>query len=818
MNRRLTLTGKNANEVYYISYPKNLMIFLKYDFTIFMERSIDLCRLYMKTGEYHPEEVAEIRSTVAGCHKYVEQNIHGVFEKLVIDCWIEYICRQNEIGVVTLWNNFIPCKNDFEKAVFSRLCEYRHNFAINQWVNLLKIQEYALCKVDFVFGSEARDVQAASARVNYFDLMFNVTANEMGFDLSGIAENKVYNMGRIPNSPIVMRNVSREIVRNVLSDVKYLDDNKFKAKKGNFASDQTAMDAFSAIKAYIPSENDNIVGTMIKSMSEVPKKVYVPAGLKAVIDLEIDALIESGAVLQRCNRCREYFTRDEDYDYDYCDRINREGRSCLDLMNENAKKEKSIGRAADSTLLGMRCDWLYKEMSSRVNVDINQRDFTDWYKYLTLIRDNVLNGTATMEDFESFVEYSLSMSFNPQKNNLQEGSNRQYEASPAQYQPPKYVQSEKYNQPTKTVQNNNIQQPALNVDYTEKRDVKPFIFERVNRNSLEDREFISPQPSRNEYIPVPPPPSSKIIRGAAPVSGLHEVDYDNSAVTIPYGEEKSSKPDTPQAVLKAVLENNAVNDDNEDDVKIYDIDTVKVFEPGSLTKPKRSAEKSRFKPLALRRERQEPAPEKETAVESVNPPKPVKIAEENKHPPSYEQYEQPKQESNIREAQAINIPPIRQDIKKQHAVSAYRNAGVFSSAEQANNVPVPETQKIPPRAEVKSGQERDRGGNLWETSETRKIPMPESKSESNVNREIEHTISNPILNRAIEQTQELDFSENDNFDSILKNIDRKDGFEQIPTDSDGVPVSHKTKRVMDAIFKPSKNSMFFNINRNDEEQ
>jgi hypothetical protein len=226
MNRRLNLTGKNSNDVYMIAFPHNLLGFIKYDFAAFMERANDLCRLYVKTGDYKPEEVAEIRASIGGCHKYYEQNIRSVFEKIVIDCWIEYICRQNDYGVVTMWNNYLPCRNDFERAVFTRLSEYRHNRAINQWVNLLRVQEYATRKTDFIFSQKLRGSAQAASRANYFDLIFNVAANEMGFDLSALADNHVFSIGRTPNAPFILSGVSREIVRNLLSDTQPLPDAK----------------------------------------------------------------------------------------------------------------------------------------------------------------------------------------------------------------------------------------------------------------------------------------------------------------------------------------------------------------------------------------------------------------------------------------------------------------------------------------------------------------------------------------------------------------------------------------------------------------
>ena len=46
----------------------------------------------------------------------------------------------------------------------------------------------------------------------------------------------------------------------------------------------------------------------------------------------------------------------------------------------------------------------------------------------------------------------------------------------------------------------------------------------------------------------------------------------------------------------------------------------------------------------------------------------------------------------------------------------------------------------------------------------------------------------------------------DDFAKILDNIERNDGFdeEDLPLDPDGIPLSHKTKHVMDAIMKNTR--------------
>ena len=706
MNTRINLTGKNSNDIYSVTYPNNLLYFMKYDFNLFMERCVDLCKLYMKTGEYRQEEAAEIRNSVAGCHKYFEQNLRGAFEKIVIDCWVEYICRQNEIGVITLWNNYIPCKNDFERAVFMRLSEYRHGHAINQWVNILKVQEYANIKVDFIFGGKLKSSAEAAARANYFDLMFNVVANELGYDLNSVAENKVFSMGRTPNSPFIMSSVSREIVRNLLTDLRYGDEKGRKTVKNDVTSDQTAMDAFSSMKAFLPPRGDNIVETMIKSLTESPTKVYMPASLKAAIDLEIDVIIENEAYLQRCELCKEYYMRSEDYDFDYCDKLSKSGRSCREVMVKKAGQEKKIPReSVDAALLSERCDRLYKEMSARINVEFTQRDFSDWCRYMNTIRDNILNGLATLRDFENFAEYSRSMSFLP-------GSVR------------------------------NTGETTIKKRVEEDRDdrgraVKPFVFERVDRKDIVKAEpkveyYDEEEEPEAPVVPVVSRVSSRVIRGVNP-------EPYSTGVVIPHGGEiphgtVEEPPPSPLNIIKTP------SVPSEDGMKIY---SVKGKEP----------------------------PKPEEYVKVFNPKKPPKISA----------------------------------VKANNATSG--NTARSISPPASSPVAIPKRNEEPPVPE----KPRIPAFNVPPPAPALSVPKPQSKKEPEKLR-TDYSVQRIYASQKAEETQEIGFTD------ILRGLERKDGFsdENIPTDSDGVPVSHKTKRVMDAIFKPSKPSLFININKGDE--
>ena len=472
MNRQLNITGKNSSEIYTLLYPNNLINFCKYDFTLFLNHCTDLCRLANRTGEYSVEDVYSIRNSISGCHKYYEQNMRTKFEKIVIDCWIEYLCRQNEVSTGGLWQSFMRCRNEFEKAVFSRLSEYRHNRAINEWVNLLKLQEYAQRKVDFVFGTNITSAAEAGCRANYFDLMFNIAANEQGFPVDEIGSSNIYSIGRVPNSPFILTNASREIMRNVLNNMDY-SDRVYKSKPNPNLSDRTAMDAFSVIKNYIPDKNDSLVNTIIKSLSGSPQKVYIPTSFKAVIDLEIDATIESGGFIRKCPRCGEFYLKDSEYPYDYCNRMQKDGSICIEVMNNGMETPPALpndsepaftiiepkNEPLDKAYVNEKLEALYKEMAQRVNVDMTQRDFSMWYQAELRLKEQLLIGAAGEEDLEKFIELSRSDEFASKKK------------TPAPLPPPKEEDV---------------------VEFTESgKEVKKFVFERVERPVQQPKQSLA---------------------------------------------------------------------------------------------------------------------------------------------------------------------------------------------------------------------------------------------------------------------------------------------------------------------------------------
>ncbi len=756
MTRQLNLTGKNSNEIYTLVYPNNLITFCKYDFTPFLNHCTDLCRLANRTGEYNVDDVYAIRNSISGCHKYYEQNMRTVFEKIVVDCWIDYLCRQSEASVSALWQSFMRCKNDFEKAVFARLSEYRHNRAINEWTNLLKLQEYARQKTDFIFGVRLSGPSEAAARANYFDLMFNVAANEQGFSVSDIGASCVYSVGRVPNSPFVLSSASREILRNVLNG---MDDANPRSKRrlGAELSDQTAMDAFDAVKDHIPDKNDSLVKTIIKSMSGLTQRVYLPVSFKAVIDLEIDALLESGGILQKCLRCGEYFLKDDEYRYDYCNRPQKDGTVCLDfaegepapvvkepeVLPEPEEVKTLPKKPLEKEYVNETLDSLYKEMAARVNVDMTQRDFSRWYQRELRLKELILFGQAGEDELQKFIEISRGDEFASKK------------------QPPLFEKHE--------------DDKTIAVTETGK-EVKRFVFERVERSEeppvketlasseqaaneavqrlFAARQAAPPRPAAQPYYPSPQPYSyqsqqpygqpkqiTRIIRGGAANAGYKERPFDVSAkpktVVIPNGEENLRKAPPVQQTQSAREE--PVNDE---DVKLYrDEEDVKIFTP-----------------------RQSPYEEK------IRRP--------------LEEYKRGRESGTSSE-----------EMPSRPEFSDYIEQSMYEASEPENT------------ENGESAREVQIDGQLLadDVGESRPAPAASAKALSAY-----RTLAIPKVSTDDKKIEKADFS------GVLKGISRSDGFrsDEEELDSNGMPISHKTQHVMNALFGPTRVSPFVKIMKN----
>ena len=401
MERVLNLAGKNSSEIFQLRYPFSLLTFCDYDLSYFAENAVAVCDEALHSGELDTDRVTDLRNSLRNMHVYIEHNLRTVYDKIVLDCWIDYICRRDNIGTSGLWNRFIDCKTPFEKSVFVRLCEYRYNKGINEWLNLVRVQDYAKNKVYFLFSKELSGVEEASARRNYFDLMFSVTARELGCRLEDLGVTQVFSAGRAPSAPFMYPSISKDIVKNLLSDFDYSDDY---SDIGSYEalSDQIAMDAFSHMKSGLQQELSSY-NMSRPAMESAPGKIYMPCGLKAAVDLEIDALLESGGWLARCKRCGRYYVKDSEYTEDYCS-LPGKGRTCLEIY------EAEHPRTRVTPEMERECREIMDEMYDRVTTGtLSLKEYEGWRLYLEAMKGKVNNGEIQPDDLTAFIAYSRSM-------------------------------------------------------------------------------------------------------------------------------------------------------------------------------------------------------------------------------------------------------------------------------------------------------------------------------------------------------------------------------------------------------------------------
>ena len=735
----LNIASRTTNELYTVSVPANLLNFCNFDFTYFMEESSRLCRECMKTGDYPSDEVNAVKSAITNCHKYFENNMRGIFDKVVVDSWIEYICRQGEMGTTTLWNTFSKCKNSFQRIVFQRLSEYRSHRAINQWVNLLKMQEYARRKIDFIFGGKLNNVSEAVGRLNLFDLMFSVAANEQGYSLDAIGSVKVFKGGRLPNSPFVFGGAAKEVVRNLFKEVHFADKLPYMSRYEGPMSDWEAMDSFAVIKGHLPEHSDNVANTIMKSMAKLPETVYLPSGFKAMIDLEIDTLVNSGAFLQRCKRCKEYYIRDDYYNSDYCDNVHRDGTTCREIM-ENSMGSLEPLTPEQLAYIKETSETVYREMSAKLGTGLSQRDFSEWLGNFNVIRNKVLGSEADISVFDEFVRYT-----------------REY-TLPGKLEIELEPEPEPENEKKELTEGNRV--------------VKPYQFTKIDRNELvqqgllkKEREDSGEDPVPPEAVAAPPAPQvARIIRGAHPTS-YHEIPVGNEkpAPQVFKAESFTAAENAGEAARAAIQSLKAEEPPEEpakkenERVRLPELDEF--TELAAIQRERKSPPKVKLPDFGLQEQTKSPEPEKRDKVKLYD-------REEELRPLEFGRQESQVERPDFGQKRRAHQPDFVVDDDDTD----------FVNLEERLENPAP---KAP------AGMNRAaRVVNAYKTLNDT------PKSAEQTANEQDETASRVM----------------DDFAKILDNIERNDGFDEddVPLDPDGIPLSHKTKHVMDAIMKNTR--------------
>lgn len=426
------------NNFYRLDLSRTLLHFIEYDFTYFWEQCIEAGRSARKNGRLPQNIISNAKTAIVGAHPYIEACINSDYAEIAVDCIIEYICHSERIGLEELWARCISPKNLYETAIFRRISEYKTKRAMNRWASIVRLQEYARNKTEFIYGTdEPRDIisdEIIRARKEYFDLALSVAANEIGCPNEAMPSVRVYSPATLPNAAFAVSKVAKTIYRR-FSDVLAQSQDMSGLKNMEKLSDQTAMEAYSYVKNMTrPGELD--MNFALETIRMNPPELYMPDSLKAVIDLEFDLMYKNGIVLRKCENCGRYFTAKDDNTR--CDRVNSSGKTCRRQYEElcEAIAQEAVKDTAKDTeeprqlvMEGIspapvipeppkpvpvavpketekRGQKLYSALYKRINKGIDENEFKEWSQYLSNMKRNLKTGEATLAQFEEFLDYS----------------------------------------------------------------------------------------------------------------------------------------------------------------------------------------------------------------------------------------------------------------------------------------------------------------------------------------------------------------------------------------------------------------------------
>ncbi|MBZ4671310.1 MAG: hypothetical protein JG769_1614 [Oscillospiraceae bacterium] len=400
----IVFVAKNNNNFYKLELAKTIISFVEYDFTYFWEQCMELGRDLRNTGRVIPSQFYVIRNLILKCHPYYEAGANTEFDEIVLDCIIEYICRSENMGLEELWARCISPKNGYEKAIFHRISEYKTNRAINEWANLMRVQEYARRKLAFIFDGEPVKEHVYHARKGYFDLAFSVAAKELGFPSSELPCAKRSSPSLLPDAPFMISRVSKGILKRISEAIDSADEPAYN-RITDCMKDQIALNAFSYIKNLSRPEEPELAAAA-EVFSSLSQEVYMPESFKAAIDLEIDKMLENGIFLQKCENCGKYFIVESGYKGRFCNRVNASGLTCREQADAQRAEEKKSPILEE---MDERCKKIREKLEARVGDYFSEAEFGEWNQYLNNMIQNIQNGYSSAEDLEGFLDYSEKM-------------------------------------------------------------------------------------------------------------------------------------------------------------------------------------------------------------------------------------------------------------------------------------------------------------------------------------------------------------------------------------------------------------------------
>lgn len=446
-NRTVRFAVNDNVNFYKIELSKTLLHFAEFDFTYFWEQCLEAGKTARKTGRLPQNLVTNAKTITCRSHPYIEACIGTDFSEIVTDCIIEYICHSERIGLEELWARCISPKNPYESAIFRRISEYKTNRAMNRWTSIVRLQEYAKNKMEFIFGTEEPGINLSEdvvrARKEYFDLTISVAANELGCPAAALPSVKLCTPATLPNAAFAVGKVSKSIYRR-FSDVlaEGRDLSAMEKRDCSGIRDQLAMEAYSYVKN-MTRPNDIEMNFALETIRENPAELYFPDSLKAALDLEFELMVKYGIYMRRCENCGRFFSAIDDNPR--CDRVNSSGKTCRQQYEElvesiTVEARNAFPQAAEDTSersaeaptesidsipipppvrhepvavppeTEKRAQKLYNSLYKRLNRGIDENEFKEWSQYLSNMKRNLKLGEATLKQYEEFLDYSDRLS------------------------------------------------------------------------------------------------------------------------------------------------------------------------------------------------------------------------------------------------------------------------------------------------------------------------------------------------------------------------------------------------------------------------
>lgn len=400
MANEIYFVNDSTNTIYKTKFPQSIIKFAEFDLSFFMGQAIEFGEKARESGKYPLKESYIIRDLLKDAHPYIAANFSGKYDKIVVDCIIENICRTQEIGESSLWNKYISPKTELDKMIFARLSDYKCNRAANEWLDIVRLQDYTRNKLDFIFKG-TKNIEDANIKKNYFDLTFSVISRELGCSDKGLGKISTYNKSLLPNSVFMISRMSKEIYKSIETGIE--DANLVPTPKSpeDGLSDQISMDIYSYMRKLQPPI-DTELGWIRSMFGEIEDTIYKPAGFKPLLDLEFDKIISNNILLQPCARCARYYESTINYNGEYCDIVGTDGKTCRE--HSAANNENPIPKE-----LNKRCEEVHSLVKRNIGTQIDENEFEEWEQYLNSMKTNIEKNYATPDELEKFLEYTQRM-------------------------------------------------------------------------------------------------------------------------------------------------------------------------------------------------------------------------------------------------------------------------------------------------------------------------------------------------------------------------------------------------------------------------